>query len=132
MGVEIDGLEKAIRFVQGVAESVVVGTAAETASRIAERTPVDTGNARLSWHITDDPHDAGIEGKNSLDADAARIARTFSRGDREIYIVNSAEYIKYLEHGTSRTAPRAMVARTLPEVPEIANKQLEDALRQGK
>lgn len=132
MGVEINGLEKTIKLVEGVTESVVVGTAAETASRIAERTPVDTGNARLSWHITDNPHDAGIEGNNSLDADAARIARTFSRGDREIYIVNSAEYIKFLEYGTSRIVPRAMVARTLPEVPEIAKRQLEDAVRQGQ
>lgn len=132
MGVQVDGIEQTIKFLEGVVESVIVGTTAETASRIAERTPVDTGNARLSWHITQDPHDAGMEGNNSLDADAARIARTFSLKDREIYIVNSADYIKYLEYGTSRMPPNAMVARTLPEVPGIAQAQIEDAKRQGR
>lgn len=130
MGVNVTGIQATIQFVEKVAESVVIGTAYETASRFQDRTPVDTGFAKNSWIVTTGRDDFGVPGNNDLEARIAIVNRI--RLGQTVYINNGAEYIKALENGHSKQAPGGMVRVTLPEVSQIARDQLRDAKRAGR
>lgn len=130
MTVKVDGINKTIRFIERTAQSVVVGTALEAESELRNRTPVDTGYAKNSWITTTSPDDAGNPGNNSEAEKLAELKRT--KLGYTIYINNGAEYIEALEKGHSDQAPHGMVQVTLPEVPDIAQGQIEDAKRANR
>jgi len=80
----------------GVAKDInacIDDIARETYIRIYNRTPVDTGYAQSRWDLT-----TGTE--------------TFT-------ISNDAEYISFLEEGSSQQAPMGMVAVTMNEMDQI-------------
>lgn len=58
--------------------------------KLRANTPVKTGHLRASWDV--------------------------NKSDRGLRITNSAKYAIYVELGTSRMAPRAMLARSLPDI----------------
>lgn len=130
MGVTVSGVQATIEFIERVAVSAQIGTAYETASRMMERTPVDTGYAANSWLVTPNRNDVGSLGNNNLTARIAAVNQI--KLGETIYINNGAEYIDILEKGHSQQAPRGMVQVTLPEVPDIADKQIKDAARAGR
>ena len=70
----------------------------EAASEIQIRTPVDTGVARKGWKRTE--------------------------ADGYIYWTNGVDYIRALEYGHSKQAPRGMVRITLAELPAKARAAL--------
>jgi len=103
----------------------------EAFSRIVQKTPVDTGRARGNWQIT-----IGVPAENiredfssALDAlgtaqnDAAIERALGALGDLKafqvVYISNNVAYITFLEEGSSKQAPRGMVAETFEELLQI-------------
>lgn len=99
----------------------------EAHGRIMLKTPVDTGRARANWNVSINAPDTSTnEAATIADAPAkqaeggSRIAGAdFFAGD-EIYITNNLPYIKELEDGRSRQAPRGMVAVTVQELKPLA------------
>jgi uncharacterized protein CbrC (UPF0167 family) len=107
--------------------------AADGASGVIEKTPVDTGNLVNSWTVNAGSVSLGAgavgggsgpslsaseadqlrQAKASSAAGAARVA---ARASDLIEIVNGAEYAVYVEQGTSRVAPRGMVSTTITEL----------------
>jgi len=88
-------LEKAKRFAPDEADKVLraVGLVANT--RIAQRTPVDTGRARGGWQM-----------------EHTRPSSNVGR----VTISNQVPYIIYLEYGSSQKAPQGMVRITMQEI----------------
>ena len=74
-----------------------------------KKTPVDTGNAKNSWNITEDKIDTSI--KNSVKSNIS--------GKKDVYITNSINYILKLENGGSKQAPKGMVALTINELKNL-------------
>lgn len=74
-----------------------------------KKTPVDTGNAKNSWNITEDKIDTSI--LNSVRGNIS--------GKNDIYITNSINYILKLENGDSKQAPKGMVASTINELKSL-------------
>ncbi len=94
----------------------------ELAQRISRRTPVDTGFLRGSWFATVNGAGAPAGGPRTPGGASQQLEATLSAtklGD-VISLDNDAHYAPYVEFGTSRMAPRAMVRTTLAEVPTIA------------
>lgn len=69
--------------------------AEEFVTRVADKTPVDTGLLQASWGYT--------------------LRSAYIR------IVNPVHYADYVENGTPFMAPRAMLARTIREVKQIVS-----------
>ena len=76
----------------------LIGVADEAAAEIQTRTPVDTGAARKSWK-------KAVVGNY-------------------IYWTNWVAYIRRLEYGHSKQAPRGMVRITLADLPAMARRAL--------
>jgi len=128
MSLVIEGIREAIEFVEELSETVLVGSALEVGSRLAEETPVHTGFAKNSWLVTNSPDDPGEPGENSINTQKLR---GFEIGDT-IYINNGCDYIKPLNDGHSRKAPAGMTVKVMPEVKSIINGQIADAERSGR
>jgi hypothetical protein len=124
------GTEEALdRFTQFKAQ-----VAADGASGVIEKTPVDTGNLINSWTVNAGNVSLGAGGGggsadgpslSSSEAEALRrqkaesasgTAKVVARASDLIEIVNGAEYAVYVEQGTSRMAPRGMVSTTITEL----------------
>ncbi len=113
------------RIVQRVsldcAENIIVG------GKYAPGTPVDTGLARSSWHVQLNdralpparPHSVGahVAWSGAVDKGTAALAG-MGLGD-VAYILNNLPYIKALEYGHSKQAPRGMVRITLGAAKQI-------------
>jgi len=123
MTVIIQGLDDDIMQLKADTESAIVGTVIEVEGLLRARTRVDTGNARNSWHTSRVADDYGVEGANQ--PNAADVMAQYSLGET-IYVNNGAEYISYLENGTSRMAGDHMVRRTINDVPELLERQNAD------
>lgn len=87
---------------------------------IVIRTPVDTGCARASWRIGIGSPDRTYEQPGRVYSDATAIAMrqtskldVLTDLDTPIYITNSLPYIRRLEFGHSKQAPRGMVHLTV-------------------
>jgi len=63
--------------------------------RIAERTPAESGRLRRSWQ----------DGESG----DARVRRMEGASVSEVLLENGVSYVKYVEYGTRRMAPRGMV-----------------------
>ena len=100
--------------------------------RIIEKTPVDTGRARASWNIAIGAPDLRVmpegayTGEQLSGLKAATVLATYGADARKrlppIYITNNLPYIVELEKGSSRQAPRGMMALSLMEVTNNLNK----------
>lgn len=104
-------------------------TALEAISRMIDRTPVDTGAAKAHWFargVPDESFDKDVVDKDggSTKARAAADLISVRIGDR-VYLVNSAPYFFYLEHGSSGQAPAGVVAVTLAEMGLIWRRNLK-------
>lgn len=89
----IQHFESVLTDVQENIDKLIADVAAEVESRVRDRTPVRTGYARSRWQteVRDDGFDIG----------------------------NDAEYISFLELGSSQQAPLGMLGITMEEVPDI-------------
>lgn len=93
----------------------------DLAEKVVENTPVLTGNLRANWTAAIGVPDRAFNGVPGDDP-MGRIALNLSKakGGDTIFITNNTEYGPYVEWGTSRMAPRAMVRKTLAQAPAIA------------
>ena len=84
---------------------------------LVKYTPVDTGRARGNWLTSATGYiDDATENKDKGGGSAIRQNVTESKKivfGGSIYISNNLPYIVYLENGTDKTAPFAMVERSL-------------------
>ena len=106
-------------------------TVAEAGARIVDRTPVDTGLLRGNWQLSTglvgevldrlDPD--GSAAKSEIQADAQNL----ELGQR-VAIVNSLDYAAFVEYGTSKMPPAAMVGVTATEVGDIFFSELRGAV----
>jgi len=106
-------------------------TAVETINKLIDRTPVDTGAAKFHWFVRLQP-DENFNKENTdpsgtkTKAQAKRDVKLFRIG-QTVWLVNSAPYFVYLEHGSSKQAPAGIVAITLAEVNLLWQKEIQVA-----
>lgn len=87
--------EQVLVEVQGNIDRVIRDIGIECLNRVTERTPVDTGHARSRWVMTNNP--------------------------TSFTLSNDADYISFLEEGSSTQAPLGMLGVTMFEVPAITD-----------
>jgi len=75
-------------------------------------TPVDTGRARGNWQTEIGVIPEGERQSQNPVQDGTAILATL-QPFQTVYLANNVPYILYLEQGTEKMAPRAMVARTV-------------------
>ena len=92
--------EAILSDVKAAMDKVIEEVAAEVLERVKDLTPVDTGFAQSQWKL-DEVNEEGFE------------------------ISNNANYIEYLENGSSTQAPNGMLGITLMEVPDMVDKACE-------
>ncbi|TWB22135.1 hypothetical protein FBZ89_104385 [Nitrospirillum amazonense] len=117
-------IAKWVAKAKGNIDKAVREVAVEVATRVVERTPVDTGAARGNWRA--DARGFTVRPTGRLDPDGADTIAHITEavggmkaGDL-IYITNSSAYILDLEHGSSKQAPSGMVSVTVQEFAAIA------------
>ena len=92
-----------------------VRTAFEVEGRLKERTPVDTGRARASWHVVlpgqSDSYTYSDNRGRSFDGTLSEAA-----GPWEALVGSNVRYMLPLEAGHSQQAPQGMVRVTLREM----------------
>lgn len=93
--------------------------------RVTELTPVDTGRARASWHITDSPGNDKPEEPGTYGPPL--LPRHVPNADI-LYIVNGLPYIGKLNDGWSDKAPAGFVEMAVAEVLAEADAELEQRL----
>jgi len=141
--VSIEGVPEFKRQMQFIAEQVdltqlrVMRSVSTGVFRgVVNKTPVDTGRARGSWRIGIGAPDLSMlppmprltgadRTRKALSGNRAMATaealkqldklRSLSKGDL-VFITNSVPYVRYLEEGHSRQAPRGIVSVTLAEV----------------
>jgi len=89
--------KKLNNFIKTKANNLIRTTVIDVHNEIVYRTPVDTGNARVSWDY-----------EFSTDKD----------GYLQGHIRNYVEYIVHLEYGSSAQAPKGMVTISLQNIAE--------------
>lgn len=104
----------------------------ETGRRIIARTPVQTGLLASSFNYATGAPDLSVPtapGERVVHGLGAMPARP--AGLRH-FISSGVHYGPFVEHGTSRMAPRAMVALTMVEAPDIIRDAVNAARSQIK
>lgn len=95
-------------------------------TRIVQRTPVDTGRARLSWNPSRDTPDETVPPPGQYSAAAALgkagMLRPSPQRLTDIHISSNLVYIGVLEDGHSQQAPAGMVAVTYAELQSLGPK----------
>lgn len=93
------------------------GLALAVLEGVVARTPVRSGRARANWQVgLDRPPEGALDAADKDGrATVARGRETIARARpfETIRIANNLPYVAVLEQGTSRQAPRGMVAATL-------------------
>lgn len=133
-----DDLKKFAKATNRTMADVLDGVVLEVATRMVQKSPVDTGKFRGNWQI-------GVRGPDTrVDSDfdkqalgSAPSANSFARWQDQIegenvgaiiYITNSLPYARRLEYeGYSKQAPAGMVRVTLAEYASIINTVLYKA-----
>lgn len=91
---------------------------------VVMKTPVNTGLLRGSWYISVNgstpamPAEPDKSGTATL-AKANIVAQRIDLNDN-IFLLNNAEYARFVEYGTSAMAPRSFVRNTILEAQMIA------------
>lgn len=99
---------------------------------VVTKTPVITGFLRSSWNLSLDAP-VVVDGEKtgnpnaSLQLAVSRGALTLAKmkGGETVYITNGTEYGQHVEYGTSNFEGRAMMRKTIAEIPRLA----EEAVR---
>ena len=85
-------------------------------------TPVATGRARVGWlleadalPITTPPKVGGSKERIYSDPPPPNVKFDLPQ-NRHLYILNNVEYIEYLEFGTPKIAPFAMLTNAVPKI----------------
>lgn len=119
-------ITKFIRKTQGNGDRFIRDFSFNLIERIIDRTPVKTGFLRNSWSASlDQPsRKTGAPGTGGADLSGIGLVLSQATLKNRIYLTNNANYAKYVEFGTSRMAPRAMVRSTLAEADQIAEETL--------
>jgi len=118
-------------YVEGSIEKVIRKACIDLYRRIVERTPVDTGRAKVNWALSAYESDYVIgDGEYSSTDIASMINSNVSEFTAEliedqVIIYNNLEYIEPLENGTSDQAPAGMVSLSLVEFEAFFNEQLQ-------
>jgi len=84
---------------------------------IVSKTPVDTGRAQNNWQVAVDAAAGTAQvsgGGNVFSGALSALAKV--KAFSTIILYNNVEYIVFLEHGTSKQAPRGMVSVSIQEV----------------
>lgn len=120
--------------VDGSIDAVIRKSCIDLYRRIALKTPVDTGRAKLNWQIStvDSGAVKGEEGRRYsdseiqafIDAEVGEFDLTIR--DDQVWIYNNVEYIPDLEGGYSNQAPEGMVAVSLAEFTAHFNRYLAE------
>ena len=79
---------------------------------VVKKTPVISGDAQNSWNISEGKINTSIKSK-------VRIPGNKISGKKDVYITNSIHYISDLERGSSKQAPKGMVALTVNELKSL-------------
>jgi hypothetical protein len=108
------------------ADTVLRKTCLDLFSRVVLRTPVETGRLRGAWLCTvgTPSSSAPVEDDKSGGKTIGEISGALASakmGDT-IYLVNNTSYAAYVEFGTSKMAPRAMVGRSVAEFQQLIDK----------
>ena len=90
----------------------------ELTKNITMLTPIDTGQAKANWFVSEGQPDDNVlrvvEGDISrTEAEQMSMDRAAALPDApegDVFIANNLEYVKYLEEGSSKQAPAGMVA----------------------
>lgn len=103
--------------VREVIHQASVATALNAVTSLRQATPVDSGRARASWNISNEPGDFK---KGSINISEASLLGTTALStmkydglSSEIYLTNSAPYINELNRGKSNQAPSRFIEKTL-------------------
>ena len=108
------------RYLEDVTEGAVTATLFEMDGRLRSLTPVDTGFARNSWLVTMSENDEGQPGANPPGGAALQY-----KLEKVAYINNGANYIEFLDNGSSQQAPGGMTDLVIPEVPRIIEAEVK-------
>lgn len=113
-----------------VCQGVAVTLANEVISggQYSPGTPIDTGFARANWAaaLDDEPPAPSVEAGPNLSGLAASAAAAINGVALQAHpgtvltLQNTAPYIRHLEYGTSRMAPRAFIRQAIQAAPLIA------------
>lgn len=122
---------KADLFVKGFTQTLF--NEIQSGGRYSPGTPIDTGFARANWvggigapgvaPLESSPRNPGDDYRADAAAARAQVDATALRaqpGDT-VYLSNSAPYIRRLEFGWSRQAPRGMIRLALQNAQAIAD-----------
>lgn len=96
----------------------------ELASRVVQRTPVDTGFLRGSWQPS--IGEPSLTHKGSEDKAGAKVSAAISviipqiKAGVKFYLMNNANYARPVEYGTAKMAGRHYVTDTAKAWPSIA------------
>lgn len=89
----------------------------ETLAVTSSNNPVATGRSRAAW---DAARMKLSTSGNSSSSSEGHLNRTTAADTTELQATNLVPYISYLEYGTSKTAPVAMVRRALMQMAQSA------------
>lgn len=102
---------------EGVTREIFAASAIQVAEKVITRTPVDTGRARGNWNASIDRYDESTSDSRTAQqaqADTRQRASQLQLGDT-FTLVNGLPYIRRLEYGYSKQAPRGIVRITVDE-----------------
>lgn len=109
-------------MVEAKQEEFVQKLGARFSALLVENTPLDTGLLRGSWKAGKGGNirrDGNTDWRNNLNELIAFWAGW--KVGTKAFLVNTAFYSRYVEEGTHKMAPRAMLARTRQSVPRMAS-----------
>lgn len=97
---------------------------------VTAATPVLTGRARASWLLTVDSIEnktlPKVKGRKRVYGNPSSPKVTFDITQAQyMYITNNVEYIEYLEDGTNKITPFAMVAMATPKIDRELQRRLK-------
>lgn len=92
--------------------------------------PVRTGNSRWNWWCSIRSIDYKYEEHKNLTLDYSRARNVFAsvKAGDTLYIANSTPYIKRLNDGHSKQAPKMFVERTVLAVENSVNRRVQEVL----
>jgi hypothetical protein len=91
---------------------------AKVLSSLVKKTPVDHGCAENNWNLSHGKIDFSTVDCKRNPALNVDVLKTIT-GKKDVYITNSLPYIKALENGHSKQAPKGMVALTVGQLKNL-------------
>jgi len=114
--------QKLISTMEKDIAKAVQGISAKVLSSVVKKTPVDKGCAKNNWNLSEGKMDKSIVfSTGNCKRDSAININNLENitGKKDIYITNSLDYISKLENGSSKQAPKGMVASTINELKSL-------------